>query len=215
MLGNLVKLLRDNSRLRWGLSLILGILWFYIVLMMRETLDEKKQLYSADAQTVSRLQTQLAQKEWIARELPAKAMVVQMEGRLWQATTSGLAQAAFQDWLNAVMIKSGLLHPQIAVTVIDEIVSGAQKKNQEVIATTPADLWKIKAKLSFDFNDTALMTFLKLIEDNDKLLVIDKLEVRRDAAHVEVELYSYFQKQAAPIKSNDTDKLEQHKSESH
>lgn len=198
MLDNLLNQLRDNPRLRWGVALIAGIFWLYAILLLRETLQEQTQQHQIAAQSISRLRAQLAQPEWTARVVPAKTMAVQLEGRLWQAPTSGLAQAAFQDWLNAAMIKGGVTRPQITVTVINEAVADAHNQNQESSATTPADLWKIKAKLGFDFSAVTLLNFMGQLEDHEKQIVVSTLNVRKEPmSHVEMELVGYFQKQAA------------------
>lgn len=199
MIDNFLNQLRDNPRLRWGLALIVGIFWLYAILLLRETLQEQEQQHLTVARSISRLRAQLAQPEWVTRVVPAKNMAVQMEVRLWQATTSGLAQAAFQDWLNAAMIKAGVTRPQITVTEIDEAVANAPNQNQGSGTTTPADLWKIKAKLDFDFSAATLLNLMNQIENHDKQIIVGALGVHKEPMnHVEVELYGYFQKQNSP-----------------
>ena len=204
MLENLFKQLRDNPRLRWGIAAIIGIFWLYAILLLRETLQEQSLQYRATAQSIARLRAQLAQPEWVSRVAPARAVAVQLEGRLWQAATSGLAQAAFQDGLNAAMAKAGVTRSQITVTVMDEIVANTPEQNQSSGTNTPADLWKIKAILGFDYSAPTLLEFLNQIENNEKQIVVGTLSVRKEPmSHVELELYGYFQKQAAPAKTND------------
>jgi len=199
MIDNLLNELRENPRLRWGVALIIGIFWLYGILLLRETLQEQEQQHRATVLSISRLRAQLAQPEWAARVAPARDMAMQLEGRLWQAPTSGLAQAAFQDWLNAAMIKAGVTHPQITVTVIDEAVANVPNQNQDLGTTTPVDLWKIRAKLGFDFSSATLLDFMSRIENHEKQIIVDTLNARKEPApRVEVELYGYFQKQAAP-----------------
>lgn len=197
MLDNFLNQLRNNPRLRWGVALIVGIIWLYGILLLRETLQEQEQQHRATAQSISRLRLQLTQPEWIARVAPARDMAMQLEGRLWQAPTSGLAQAAFQDWLNAAMVKVAVTRPQIIVTVLDE--AGANNQNQAPGTATPSDLWKIKAKLSFDFSQATLLDFMGRIEGNERQIITGALNVRKEPApRVEMELFGYFQKQSAP-----------------
>lgn len=199
MIDNFLNELRNNPRLRWGVALIVGIFWLYGILLLRETLQEQEQQHRATAQSISRLRTQLTRPEWVARVAPARNMTVQLEGRLWQAPTSGLAQAAFQDWLNAAMIKAGVTRSQITVTVIDEAVANATNQNQDSSTTTPADLWKIRAKLGFDFNAATLLNFMSQIENHEKQIIVGALNARKEPMnHVEMELVGYFQKQAVP-----------------
>lgn len=199
MLDNFINQLRDTPRLRWGIALIVGTFGLYGILLLREALQEEDQQYRVAAQSISRLSAQLAQPEWVSRVVPAKTMAVQREAKLWQAPTPGLAQAAFQDWLNAAMVKAGVTHPQITVTVIDEAAVNAPNQSEGSDTTTPADLWKIKAKLGFDFSAATLMNFLDQIENNDKQIIVGAFNARKEPMpHVEMELYGYFQKQAAP-----------------
>lgn len=197
MIDNLLNELRENPRLRWGVALIIGIFWLYGILLLRERLQEQEQQHRAAMQSISRLRAQLAQPEWAARVAPARDMAMQLEGRLWQAPTPGLAQAAFQDWLNAAMIKAGVTHPQITVTVIDEAVANVPNQNQDLGKTTPVDLWKIRAKLGFDFSSATLLDFMSRIENHEKQIIVDTLNARKEPTpRVEMELYGYFQKQA-------------------
>ena len=94
MLKNFFNQLRNNPRLRWGIALIIGIAWLYAVLLLRDSLQEQTQQHRSAAQNITRLRVQLAQPEWAERVAPAKVMAVQLEGKLWQAATPGLAQAA-------------------------------------------------------------------------------------------------------------------------
>lgn len=197
MIDSFLNELRNNPRLRWGVALIIGIIWLYGILLLREALQEQEQQHRATAQTISRLRAQLAQPEWIARVAPARELAMQLEGRLWQAPTPGLAQAAFQDWLNAAVIKAGATHSQITVIVLDEAGANVSNQNQNPDATTPSDLWKIKAKLSFDFTSATLLDFMGRIENHERQVIVGALNVRKEPApRVEMELIGYFQKQA-------------------
>ena len=205
MLNNFLNDLRTNSRLRLWLALIVGAIGLYGVLLLRDALHNAEQQQRAVAQSVTRLRAQLAQPEWLERLPPAKILAVQLESRLWQAPTAGLAQAALQDWLNATLLQSQATKPQITVTVIDEISMGGDSTPTTPPAvadgapTTPPDLWKIKAKVGFDFTPASLLAFLSRIENHDKQLIVDDLNVRKEPlSHVEVELLAYFQKQTTP-----------------
>ena len=213
MLGNFFNQLRDNPRLRWGVLLIIGIFWLYGVLVLRDDLQEKTLQQRSVVQSISRLRAQLAQTEWAARLTPARVLAVQLEGKLWQAPTSGLAQAAFQDWLNATLLKAGVASPQVSVTVVDDALTGPNTSSASAasstsagsgpnsdpgaVANTPTDLWKIKAKLSFELGATVASDILARIESNEKQVVVSALNVRKEPSpRVEMELFAFFQKPA-------------------
>ena len=208
MLTNFFNQLRSNARLRWGVMLIVGIFWLYGVLVLRDSLQEQTEQQRVVVQSISRLRAQLAQTEWATRLLPAKVLAVQLEGKLWQAPTSGLAQAAFQDWLNATLLKAAVTSPQVSVTVVDDALTGPNTSSAIAAGTsgtadpnavplTPTDLWKIKAKISFELGATAASDFLARLESSDKQIVVGALNVRKEPSpRVEMELFAFFQKPA-------------------
>jgi hypothetical protein len=188
MLQNLLTQLRQNPRLRWGVALIIGTCWLYGVLLLRDALQEETRQHRGATLALARLSGQLTQTEWLARVTPAQTLAVQLEGKLWQAATSGLAQAAFQDMLNGAMANAAVPRPQISVTVVDDM------------AATPPDLWKVKAKLGFDFTAASLLALLQLLETHPKQIVVGSLGVNKDQPNrVDLELYAYFQKPTQPL----------------
>lgn len=212
MLNEALNNLRSNARLRLWLALIVAVVWFYGILVLRDALQDAQQQQRSAALGISRLQAQLAQPEWLQRLPAAKTLAVQLEGRLWQAPTAGLAQAALQDWLNMALLQNKAM---VTVTVVDEIIGASVDGNNPGGAgapttsaatdgspATPPDLWKIKAKVGFDFSTPGLLEFLNRIENSDKQIILTSLTVRKDPpSHVEVELLAYFQKQTVADKS--------------
>lgn len=196
MMADLLNQLRANARLRAGLALIIAIAWLYGVLTLREEVQAQNQRFRSANLAVNRLKAQLAEPEWPARATTARALAVQMEGRLWQAPTPGLAQAAYQDWLTISMVKAGITNPQIAVSVVEEAAAAGNAADAKTAPDTLADVWKLKAKMQFEFNPPALMDFLAALENHERQSVVRQLTVRKEPApRVEMELTAYFQKQ--------------------
>ena len=198
MFKNLYDQLQQNDRLRWGLALIIGILWFYGILLLRDSVEEKSRQYLSTTQAIHRLRDQLTQTEWAQRVEPVKTLTVQLEAKVWQATTAGLAQAALQDALNTITLKAGVVRSQINVTVVEDTAPSISTPNQAKAATDaglPEGLWKVKAKIAFDFSAPTLLDFLSQIETAPKQMVVGTLGVNKDVPNrVDVELYAYFQK---------------------
>lgn len=204
MMDDFLTQLRGNPRLRWGIALIVGIAWLYGILLLRDEVADQTLRYRSATQAIARLQAQLAQPEWADRATAARAMAVQLEGRLWQAPTPGLAQSAYQDWVTATLVKAGINNPQVTVTVVEDApAAGATGAAPLTAAAAPAvaaptDLWKIKAKLNFEFNAPALMDFLARLESHEKQTVVNTLTARKEPApRVDMEVVAYFQKQTA------------------
>ena len=195
MMADLLNQLRANARLRMGLVLIIAIAWLYGVLSLRDEVQAQQQRFRSSHLAIQRLQAQLAEPEWPARASAARALAVQMEGRLWQAPTPGLAQAAYQDWLTLAMVKAGNSGPQITVTVVEE-AAAAQPTDAPAAPDALNDVWKLKAKVFFDFNPPALMDFLAALESHERQSIVRQLTLRREPSpKVEMELNAYFQKQ--------------------
>lgn len=204
MLNEILIQVRSNPKLRWGLWVIFGILWLYTILILRDVLQDKQDKYHGIIQSVSRLNAQLAQPEWISRAVSAKTMAVQMESRLWQAPTSGLAQAEFQDWLKTTLAQVGINQPVLAVIVLDGTTSAGAAAASPVISV-PTDLWKVHATLSFEFNPENFIPLMNKIEFGEKLVSIETLSIRKEPApRVDMQLTAYFQKQVHLEPSNHT-----------
>lgn len=196
MLSDFIEQLKTNSRLRWGVWLIVWMFWLYGVLELRDYLAAEREQYRSTLASVSRLHAQNSRTEWLSRVEPARTMAVHLESRLWQASSSGLAQAAFQDWLRTALAESGVAQPQIRVSGVDEDVASDQGGKQGA-----ADLWKIRANLSFGLNPEGLTDLLSRIEFGERLVGIESLVIRNELApRVEMQLIAFVQKQAdAPV----------------
>jgi hypothetical protein len=199
MLKDFLTQLRTTPRLRWGVALIIGTLWLYAVLLLHDNLQQQTQQHRSANLALVRLQSRLTQTEWLTRVTPAQALAVQLEGKLWKAATAGLAQAAFQDALSAALLKAAATRPQVSVTVMDDAAAtspaAAQTAANTSAGNTPPDLWKVKAKVGFDFSATSLLALLNQLDANPTQIIIGSLGVNKDQPnHVDLEVYAYFQK---------------------
>ena len=198
MLDNFIAQIRNNPRLRWGLWLIFGIFWLYAVLLLRDQFRDKSEQYANAVKKVERLQAEVRQKEWLERVEEARALKVQMESRLWQADSSGLAQASFQDWLNQMFLQAAIGRPSMTLSAVEDKGSGmtdAEKKETVI----PEDLWKIKAKLEFDFNPATFLSLMTQMVSHEKKTVFESLVIRKEPVpRVEAVVVAYFQKQKTP-----------------
>jgi hypothetical protein len=202
----LVSQLKDNPRLRWGLWCILGILWFYGILLLGDEVQLAQTQFQSVEASIARSRAQESQKEWPERVAPAKLLAVELEGRLWLAATQGLAQAAVQDWLNQAAAQAGVAKPRITMTALDETQSNDPRRAPSSSSSTapespaapPADLWKIRAKVELEFAPGAFMALLSAIESSQKQLIVETLTIRREPVpRAEIVLVAYFQRPAS------------------
>lgn len=190
---------RANPRLRWGMWGILGILWFYGVLELRDASHRQTEAYRAVSRKLVRAQAVATQAEWPARLDQANAARLEMENRLWKAATLGLAQATFNDWLAQMTQQSNLARSQLTVSAQgDEAGTGREAVGGDKGTDAMPGLWKVSARLSFDFAPPGFHRLLAQLAGHDKGVVIESLVVRGSPnPRVEMLLVAYFQKPAA------------------
>lgn len=189
--------IRANPRLRWGLWLIAGILWLYAILVLRDVYREQSGRYASLLKKVATVQVQAGQKEWLDRVDPATLMKVQLESRLWQSGTVGLAQAAFQDWLNQALAQTAVSRPAVTLAA-DDYKPPARKAdgatNDSAREAAPEGLWKVKAKVEFDFNPQSFTAFMARVGSHDRQIAVESLTIRKEPIpRVEAVLTAYFQ----------------------
>ena len=191
---------KDKPRLRVGLLLVVGIFWIYGLLLLRDSGTLAASEQQTLAKKVARIQAQSRQTEWTARVEPALALQIELESRLWREGTIGLAQATFQDWLNQNVQQSNLTRSAVTVAAQEESApekSVVVKRNSDV----NRDIWKISAKVGFDFTPKDFYAFLGRVEGHDKQVIVESLVVRvNPVPRVEMVLVAHFQKPAATEK---------------
>jgi hypothetical protein len=190
MLDQFLSELKGNARLRIAVALVFAVLWLYLILLMRDSLDQSAREYRSASIKLGKLQSVLQLGDWTERLNAAKTLQAQMESALWRGDTLGLARASFQDWLNQQVQRSAVSRPVISMGTANEEATGEQ--------TRPAvidDLWKVRAKLVFDFNPESLNKLLGQIAGHTQHVAIESLHITKEPnARVEITASAYFQK---------------------
>ncbi|OIR06760.1 hypothetical protein GALL_110080 [mine drainage metagenome] len=191
--------LKANPRLRWGLWTIVGVIWLYGVLAMHDEVQEKRDSYLALSKRVARIQGTATQSEWSNRLGEAKSLQLNLENRLWREGTIGLAQATFHDWLYQSAQQASLGNVQLLVAAQDDESEGSGGKGSADGGTRSAsDLWRVSAKLSFDFNPQSFYPLLARIASHEKRVSIESLTIRSTPTpKAELLLVAYFLKPPA------------------
>lgn len=177
---------KSNPRLRWGLWLIAATLWFYGVLVLRDEVPRQTEAWRAITKKLARTELVAVQTEWPARRDEALTAQVEYENRLWRATTAGLAQASFTDWLNQLAQEAG----------VGKLLLSAASQEEE--SGGVAGLWKVSARLSFDFTPSTFYPLLSRIATYPKKVGIESLVIRGSPSpRAELMVVAYFQRPAA------------------
>lgn len=191
--------LKANPRLRWGLWGIAGVLWLYGVLELRDEIQRQSDAYRAINRKIARIQGTATQTEWLARRQDAQSMQLNLENRLWRESTIGLAQATFHDWLSQLTQQADIAKAQLVVAAQDEESTGgkdaASADNSGTLAAP--GLWKVSAKLAFDFNPQSFYPLLTQLTTQEKKVIIESLVIHSTPTpKAELVLVAYFQKPA-------------------
>lgn len=190
MLDQLFSELKGNLRLRIGVALILAVLWLYLILVMRETLDDSRREFRNSSLKLGKLQSVMREGDWSERLTAAKTLQAELESGLWRGDTLGLARASFQDWLNQQI--------QIAAVPRPSISMGGRNEGTPGDETQPGDaegLWHVRAKLVFDFNPESLNKLLAQLASHPHHVAIESLHITKEPfPRVELLASAHFQK---------------------
>ena len=194
MLDQFLSELKSNARLRIAVALVFAVLWLYLILLMRDALDSSARQYRSASIKLARLQSVMQQGDWTERLNAAKTLQAGMENALWRGDTLGLARASFQDWLNQQVQRAAVSRPVISMgTGIEEAI-GEQAQSAGI-----DDLWKVRAKLVFDFNPESLNKLLGQMMGHTHQVAIESLHITKEPiARVEIVASAYFQKSGRP-----------------
>ena len=205
MFDKLAAELGASRRLRLGLALIVAVLWLYGVLLLRDARDERTRGFRQASVQLARLQEAAGQTEWPQRLEEAKILPAALESGLWRGDSLGLSRAALQDWLAQQMKQAQVPRPLITLAAQEDDAAGAPGGAAPAggapaaeAAELAAGLWKVKAKLNFDFTAESLPLLLARLAAPSPRVTVESLRVVREpVARVEMVVVAYFQKPQA------------------
>ncbi len=194
MLDRFLSELKSNVRLRIAIALVFAVLWLYLILVMRDALDRSTREYRSTSIKLGKLQSVIQQGDWTERLNAAKTLQAEMESTLWRGDTLGLARASFQDWLNQQMQRAAVSRPVISMGIANEEAIGERARSADI-----DDLWKVRAKVVFDFNTESFNKLLSQMIANTHHVAIERLQITKEPVpRVEIVASAYFQKSDRP-----------------
>ena len=187
-LAQLMNELKANPRLRAGLWLCVAIFWFYGIVNLQEVSVAKAKEYETLVKRSARSQATAEQKAWQGWVDDARVIERSLANRLWHEPTQGLAQAAFQDWLVQALQQTAIVKPQLTVVAQEGPKSQGTSKTDD-------EIWKVSARVTFDFDPRTFTQFIDKLANHDKWVVLETLNVRGSpSAKTEMTLVAYFTK---------------------
>lgn len=159
---------RDNLATGRSRLLVVGLAFTLAAggLTILDSIDTKLRRTIADRQGQLAVIENLGDREtWRQRRVETNLSRVQAEGRLWEAETDGLAQANFQAWLLDQANRAGIAQTEIRTSINSN-------------ASNPLKLRQLTAQVTGRFEANGLFALLQSIAGDDRLLVINRLEVQ-------------------------------------
>ena len=182
---NFLNELRSNTRLRLGLWLILFILLAYGLLRLNDYQKELMIQYSSAQQQLNKLESIAGQKYWKQRKIDAETLKIELEKRLWKASSQGLARADFQSRLSISLRHAKLDKSRIKVEDI------------EVLTGTPT-LWKVSARIDGVFKADLIAQLLRDMANNPEIIVVERLDIPpKGSKRFNLQVSAYFQANAS------------------
>ena len=102
---------------------------------------------------------------WHQRRAETEPLRVQAGARLWDAETDGIAQANFQSWIIERANRAGIGRVDIRTSI-------------NASANNSLKLRQLSAQVSGQFEAASFFKYLQAVAGDDRLLVIDRLEIR-------------------------------------
>jgi len=168
VLSQLLTELRKNTRLRFGLWFIIAIMMIYIILVFNDYHAQLKQDYHTALTRLNQLQSLAQQTQWTERAVQVQDLRTQLEARLWQANTKGLAQAIFQSWLQEEVFFAQIEQPRLQVETAVEV-----PKNP--------NLWRVSAEVKGLFVQKRFYSLLLEIAKSPRTIVTERLDIRESS----------------------------------
>ena len=107
------------------------------------------------------------QVEWKSRREAVQRARVQLESRLWEAESDGLAQANFQDLITKSGKEADLPRVDVHVEIINPAATSRNYRQMSATVTGP-------------FTADTMQKFLAKLEGDGHMLVVDRLKDRND-----------------------------------
>jgi hypothetical protein len=155
---------QKNPRIHLGFLGILAILLLGLVFQIEDGDGHVQVQIDADAQQLATMRRLAGQAEWQARRETVQRLRVQLESRLWEAESDGLAQANFQDLIGKFARDANIQHVDTHVEIVNAS-PGSQNYRQ------------MSATVTGSFSAPAFQKFLASLDTDGHILAVDRLKV--------------------------------------
>jgi hypothetical protein len=179
---------RETPRLRLGIWVIGAILWIYALLLVSDRVSADYKAAAELRDTIARTRPLARDPGWKQRAEDAARQRAAAQSLLWQADNLGLAEASFQDWLRSTADKAHLVVKDLNVSRSADASGGAPVSAAAPASAAAAGPVPIRARLTLEFQRTPLLAFLAEVGQSERVIVVDRLQIRTWSQPAAVEL---------------------------
>ena len=186
---------RDNRRLRYGVYLVVGIIWLYGILLLKDRVALTREAWqTAEARNI-RARATATSADWLTRARDVAASIGEHELLLWREGSIGLSQAAFQENVTQSFARADIVTRSARVAAATDAP----------VSVELADLVTLRARAQVEFRPASFYPWLaslaKSREEKRATMVIESLTIRSGSfsqpAIADIELVGYAMKGAA------------------
>jgi hypothetical protein len=164
--------LQENRRLRFGVYLILALLWIYGITALRDLGVREANNWKQAEADILQARTVAATADWTTREMQARNALTELEGYLWRDGSLGFSQAAFQERIAQTLSRAGAVAPSIRVSAGSD--AGA--------AQTSLAISTISARIQTEYRPNVLFNWLRDVAlrpgAQQPLILVDSIVIR-------------------------------------
>lgn len=189
MMESIKAELAENGRLRLGLALLVVIAWVNVIVMLKARVESTQKALTASETALARASRDAATTDWPLRAERAIGARNMAYDTLWKQPTLGLAQARFQEWVSAELVRAGLTVRSVAPATT--LASGQGISDQD----DTSELWRVRIRFDAEFDAERFNNFLLALARSQPKVIVESLNARGDPnPRLEGVLVAYFLK---------------------
>ena len=162
-----IREIKENHRLRLGVWGIFFTALLYACLVMSDLVTEQQSEFAQNSEQLVRLEALKSNNPWSERLKGETALAKRLKARLWQADTTGLAQAQLQAEIQKLTKTSGLRNVRLKLGAVQEI------------AEAPG-VWRVQLELNAKFDAESVEQLLIDLESLKHAVAIEHFFISAD-----------------------------------
>ena len=181
-LPSLIREFAANTRLRWGVWLILVLLLGHVIVLQSDRLAAVQRDQHAVAERVRKAESVLQRPDVAALLDSERETNRKIRSTFWHAETEGLAQAKLQASLDGMLRRLGLRDIHF------------RSGSVQPVSKLPG-VWRAQIRLDAKFPPGSELRIVHVLANHPEKLVVDRLDLRRhgpDRSYLVLIVSSYF-----------------------